>query len=214
MPNYPITGTKVVSPYPVQLTPGERRLIFALQRNFTPENILADCYFPRPERRIEQVKVVSDADLVQIDCLALSPYGLFVFESKDYGGWVYGRGNQRSWTQVLNFGREKHQFYNPVLQNQAHIDALLPILPTNFPVYSMIVFGRDATLKAIADLPTGCIVCTQDAIRSSLAKLQNQEAHSEAEVIEVHQLLEQARINPTHITRAQHITEVGPHKTT
>jgi hypothetical protein len=43
---------------------------------------------------------------------------------KDYSGWIFGKGNQTKWTQVLAYGREKYCFYNPIMQNNGHISAL------------------------------------------------------------------------------------------
>lgn len=72
---YKITGTKITSPYPVKLTPAETHLVYSLQKLFDPENILIDCYFPKPDSKPndQRIKnhVVSDAELLQIDCLAV-----------------------------------------------------------------------------------------------------------------------------------------------
>lgn len=196
-----IQGTKVVARYPVQLTPGERRLIFALQRYFAPEYILPDAYFPREDGR----RVVTEADLVQIDVVALDQSGVYVFESKDYGGWIYGHGERRMWTQVLNFGREKHQFYSPVLQNATHVVALKSMVG-KMPVCSVVVFGREATLKVVDDLPEGCAVCTQANLGATLKEWQAAKTH--VEMAGVWQNLLAGQVNPTGIVRAQHVGEV------
>lgn len=44
----------------------------------------------------------------QIDHLLLSPFGVFVIETKNYKGWIFGSERQKQWTQkiykkVLNF---------------------------------------------------------------------------------------------------------------
>lgn len=52
MVGYKIRGTKVVSPYPTNLTPGEVRLVFSLEKVFLPERIFADCYFPKVDARL------------------------------------------------------------------------------------------------------------------------------------------------------------------
>lgn len=58
----------------------------------------------------------------QIDHVVLSPYGIFVIETKNYKGWIYGGENAQYWTQNI-YGR-KYQLYNPILQNNAHVIAL------------------------------------------------------------------------------------------
>ncbi len=95
---YKISGTEVTSPYPVELTPAETRLVFSLQKIFNPENIIVDGYFPKPDSKpnANHIKnyVVSDAELLQIDCLTIDERGIFVFESKGHLGWIYGHGDR------------------------------------------------------------------------------------------------------------------------
>lgn len=46
----------------------------------------------------------------QIDELVLSEYGLFVIETKNYKGWIFGNEKAENWTQVIY--KEKHTFRN------------------------------------------------------------------------------------------------------
>jgi len=196
---YTIPGTKITSPYPVKLTPAETRLAFSLQKLFMPENILVDIYFPSPHRA---------TNLLQIDCLAINQQGIFIFESKDYGGWIYGNAKQRYWTQTLNFGRAKHQFYNPVFQNSSHITAIRDLIPSQFPIYSIIVFGHETTLKTISHLPDYCYVCTQPQMTKVIASLKSPFLLQAHEITSLRQTFEKSRIYPDHILRRDHNTEI------
>lgn len=163
---YKVRGTKVVSPYPVSLTPAEYRLVFSLQKYFAPEMIWADYYLPKTRTSELHSRNVAEAgltraDLLQIDCIAVNQKGVFVFESKDYVGWIYGHGDRVHWTQVSAYGQNKHQFYNPIRQNMGHVKAVRELCGEDMPIYSVIVFGREATLKVLTDVPEGCIICTQ-----------------------------------------------------
>ncbi len=87
----------------------------------------------------------------QIDVALATKVGIIVFEVKDYSGWIFGGDNQYNWTQVLAYGKEKHRFYNPILQNQRHIENLKTKL-TDFqkiPFHSVVVFYGDCTFKNI-----------------------------------------------------------------
>jgi len=196
---YKIPGTKITSPYPVQLTPAETRLAFSLQKLFTPKNILVDIYFPSTRRA---------TNLLQIDCLALNQQGIFVFESKDYSGWIYGNAKQRYWTQVLNFGREKHPFYNPIFQNSSHLNAIRDLVPKQFTIYSVIVFGQNSTLKVISHLPERCFVCTQPQLTQLISGIKSSFLLQESEITSLRQTLEKSRIYPDHILRRDHNTEI------
>lgn len=85
----------------------------------------------------------------QIDHVIVSIYGIFVVETKNYQGWIYGNEIDRQWTQVIY--KKRQQFYNPIKQNQGHIKALKDMLPEykNIPFISIINFSPKATLKEI-----------------------------------------------------------------
>lgn len=194
-----IRGTKVTSPYPVHLTPAETRLVFSLQRIFAPENILVDSYFPTS---------TNSTNYIQIDVLAINEKGIFVFESKGHGGWIFGNGKQRYWMQILNFGRVKHQFYNPIKQNSAHLRAIADLFPPEVSVYSVVVFSSDATLRKISDVPDNCFVCTHPEVRPLITRLKPPRLLQPADVIKYRDDLLKARIHPDTITRTEHISEI------
>jgi hypothetical protein len=54
----------------------------------------------------------------QIDHIVVSRYGVFVIETKNKDGWIYGKFDDDYWTQV--FYRKKFKFQNPLHQNYLH----------------------------------------------------------------------------------------------
>ena len=64
---------------------------------------------------------VSDNKTCQIDHILVCTRGIFVIETKNYAGRIYGDDSQREWTQVLNYGKVKNKFYSPVKQNNTHV---------------------------------------------------------------------------------------------
>lgn len=83
----------------------------------------------------------------QIDHLVISVYGIFVIETKNYKGWIFGNECSEYWTQNI-YGR-KYRLYNPVLQNAGHVRALRHILNGYEPLYILpiVTFSRDANIK-------------------------------------------------------------------
>jgi hypothetical protein len=55
----------------------------------------------------------------QIDHIVISPYGIFVIETKNYKGWIHGSEDSEYWTQT--FYKYKTKFRNPIKQNWGHI---------------------------------------------------------------------------------------------
>lgn len=89
----------------------------------------------------------------ELDVVLLHESGIYVLESKNYSGWIFGTESQQYWTQTLPAGRgrsQKRQFYNPIWQNKGHLKWLQSYLgdPT-LPFYSYIVFSDRCILKKI-----------------------------------------------------------------
>jgi hypothetical protein len=83
----------------------------------------------------------------QIDHVVISPYGIFVIETKNYQGWIFGQEKSQYWTQTIY--KRKERFFNPILQNNGHIKALKELLSeyTDVPYHNIVVFGGRAKLK-------------------------------------------------------------------
>lgn len=90
----------------------------------------------------------------QIDLVVATKVGIVVFEIKEYSGWIFGTENQRNWTQVLAYGKRKYKFYNPISQNQKHIDDLKKLNHFDeITFFSIIVFFGNCKFKNFIDLP-------------------------------------------------------------
>lgn len=118
-------GEYLVSEYLKRLG-GDRRFLFNI-------------YLPR-----------DNGETTEIDVLLIHETGLYVFESKNYSGWIYGSEYQRQWTQTLKNGIKNH-FFNPIMQNELHIKWLKNLLSDmpNIPYFSYIVFSDRCVLKNI-----------------------------------------------------------------
>ena len=112
---------------------------------------LWDLYIPKP-----------DGGYAQIDVLMIHETGIYVIECKNYTGWIFGSENNLYWYQTLYSGKSgvhKESFYNPILQNKSHINAVSDYL--NFHkeyINSCIVFGREAVLKAVPEDDQYCFI--------------------------------------------------------
>lgn len=108
----------------------------------------------------------------EIDVLMIHEKGIFVFESKNYSGWIFGDAEQLNWVQSLQNG-QKNKFYNPIRQNRTHIKALAEYL--NLPAFSFIsyiVFSERCTLKKVpADTENVVIVRRPDMLKKLRAML-------------------------------------------
>lgn len=84
----------------------------------------------------------------QIDHILISPYGVFVIETKNYDGWIFGGARQKQWTQQLY--KKRFQFQNPLHQNYKHVkvlEVLLADLLEAQHLYSLVVFTPRSEFK-------------------------------------------------------------------
>lgn len=88
-------------------------------------------------------------ETTQIDHLFISQFGIFVIETKNYKGWIFGNEKDKYWTQSIYQHKEK--MFNPIWQNKGHIKALKEVLEEfgELPFISIIAFSPRATLKNI-----------------------------------------------------------------
>ncbi len=89
--------------------------------------------------------------LSEIDILFIHEKGMYVIESKNYSGWIFGSADGTKWTQCLN-RNTKNTFYNPLMQNKTHINAIKQFLrDEKVIVKSYIVFSDRCEFKKIPE---------------------------------------------------------------
>ena len=113
-------------------------------------------------------------ETTEIDLLLICSKGLFVFESKNFSGWIFGNEAQKDWTQTLPKGwgeSHKERFYNPIMQNAAHIKHLEPFVGKNTPMWSVIVFSDECTLKNVTVRSSNVSVINCHDVASVVSKI-------------------------------------------
>ncbi len=94
-----------------------------------------------------------ESGTTQIDHILLSPYGIFVIETKNYKGWIFGTERQKQWTQKIY--KQSFKFQNPIQQNYKHMKVLEKILADILDkefIHTVIVFMPEAVFKT--DMPS------------------------------------------------------------
>ena len=143
----------------------------------------------------------------QIDELVLSEYGLFVIETKNYKGWIFGNEKAENWTQVIY--KEKHTFINPIKQNWSHIYALKSLLSDypNIKYHPIVVFSGNATLKSIeSSIP----VIYSNKLNSTIRKLSFEKCLSIDELNKIQTILESSELKERN-ARKEHIKNIKQH---
>jgi hypothetical protein len=118
---------------------GEYLTFNILERVNGNKKILTNVYVPK-----------ETGGTTEIDVVMIHEKGIYVIESKNYSGWIYGDEKNKNWTQTFKSGR-KEKFYNPIWQNQTHIRHLMKLLNMENPntFKSIIAFSERCELKKV-----------------------------------------------------------------
>ena len=122
------------------------------------------CQLPKEYSVLNDVVLKTEKGTTQIDHVVVSPYGVFVIETKNYSGTIYGDDNQRQWTQLIitdvRYRRKwyktytyvtKNRFYNPVKQSLSHLYEIKKNLSEwhQLKIVPIVVFTGSADLSNV-----------------------------------------------------------------
>lgn len=149
---------------------------------------------------------LSDGSTTQIDHILVSKYGVFIIETKNMKGWIFGGEHQKEWTQQ-NF-KQKHKFQNPLHQNHRHIKALEEVLELPFSKFiSVVVFAGECTFKT--SMPQNVF---RGASYSKYITSFRQERLTHIQVRETISKLEYKRLNQSFKTDHAHVNNLKERK--
>lgn len=118
----------------------------------------------------QNIYVPTDSGTTELDVVMADQSGIYVFESKAYGGKIYGAPENMNWSQYL--GGKKYTFYNPVKQNENHCRYLSKALQIpRSCLMSFIVFENRSDLsKVLQPVGDSFIVCNRNHLLQALKK--------------------------------------------
>ena len=73
-------------------------------------------------RSIHNLTLPTPDGTTQVDHVIVSRFGVFVIETKNLTGWIFGDERSRQWTQVIY--QNRYRFFNPLRQNYKHVKAV------------------------------------------------------------------------------------------
>lgn len=113
---------------------------------------------PGYQKVLRNIYVPYNGKTSEIGVLMIHEKGIFMFESKNYSGWIFGGLENTQWTQCLP-NKQKSRFYNPIMQNKTHIKALVQFLNIDMSeVISYVIFSQRCELKDVPNSSTSCII--------------------------------------------------------
>jgi hypothetical protein len=151
---------------------------------------------------IKNVTLPTDDGSTQIDHIVVSVYGVFVIETKNMKGWIFGGERQRTWTQKLF--KESYKFQNPLFQNFKHTQTLKTLLQlSDEQIHSVVAFTGESTFKT--PMPENV---TQGSGYIRYIKSKTKLVLPESGVQNIIAKIEQERLTPSFKTDRQHIKQL------
>lgn len=151
---------------------------------------------------IKNVTLPTEDGTTQIDHIIVSVYGVFVVETKNMKGWIFGSANQKSWTQKIY--RHSNKFQNPLHQNYKHTETLANLLELNdAQIFSVVVFVGDSTFKT--EMPEN-VTYGRGYIR--YIKTKTTPVLNPPQVEEIVQKIQSGRLSPSFKTDRAHVAHV------
>lgn len=153
-------------------------------------------------RRISNITLSVDDSTTQIDHVVVSPFGVFVIETKNMSGWIFGGEKDAQWTQT--FRRKKHRFQNPLHQNAKHVRVLAEQFDIEErAIHSVVVFVGEAEFKTRMPPNVRQHTGVVRYIQSFTAKVLSDE-----EVNRIVRQIGEQRLPENYDTHAQHVRNV------
>lgn len=148
---------------------------------------------------VHNVTLETTDGTTQIDHIFISKYGIFVVETKNYAGWIFGGENQSTWTQKIY--KTTNKFQNPLRQNYKHLKALEAALNIPFEhLRSVIVFVGGSTFKT--DMPAN-VTYAGGFIRH--IKSFTQVVFNDAQIRQLVNIVQTQRLKPSLKTNREHV---------
>lgn len=166
-------------------------------------NVLAKLMLDKNDYHIiKNITLPIENGTTQIDHIIVSCYGVFVVETKNIKGWIFGDSQDKMWTQKIFRSSEK--FQNPLHQNYKHVKTLQQLLNLkDDQIHSMIVFVGDSKFKT--PMPENV---THGVGYINYIKSKTRRVLSSAEVTEIIGKIETGRLRPSYKTHQEHVEHV------
>lgn len=149
--------------------------------------------------RIHNVMLPTPDGTTQIDHIFVSRFGIFVVETKNMKGWIFGGTDQAQWTQQIF--KRSFKFQNPLRQNYKHVKALesaLDVPPET--IHSVVVFAGDSTFKSA--MPPNV---TTGAGYVTYIKSFQEQVLGESEIQRVVSQIRSGQLEPSRQTHREHV---------
>lgn len=138
----------------------------------------------------------------EIDHILFLKSGVYVIETKDSAGDIYGKIDDNKWHQVLGNNNIINELYNPIKQNDSHVKKVCYYLKEYDYVYSCVIFTKanikNVNIEGVYTIESFCKLIKDN---SNYKFLTNQE------IERYYHLINKFKTNPK-VTKKEHVKKI------
>lgn len=178
-------------------------------------NELLKCVKPN-DRLLNNYMFQGETISVQVDHIVINGNGVFVIETKNYSGKIYGSNSSENWTQIIRTKRryyrrnhshtktyiDKYAIRNPIKQNAGHIYQLSKILPEGIKFHNIVVLVQGN----IADVSAENVI-SPNGLNFVLNPKKGNRVLNSSQINEIYEILCSKSIGDK-VSNKQHVREI------
>jgi hypothetical protein len=161
---------------------------------------------PQYSKILTNLYIPTEYGTTEIDLVYITTSSVYVIESKNYNGKIYGSSKSKEWSTYIR-GR-KYKFYNPIWQNNNHIKYLQEVLP-DIKLNSLIVFSERCQFNKM--YANKDLVLKRNDLKARILKDKENEVLSNNEIDELYIKLKQYA-NKSKEEKQDHIDRLNKNK--
>ena len=148
---------------------------------------------------INDVTIPAKDSTTQIDHIIVSKFGVFVVETKNMKGRIFGGERQKTWTQSIY--KKKTKFQNPLHQNYGHVKNLERLLDLQSDqLHSVVVFTGESEFKT--KMPENVV---RPRGYAEFVKSKTEQVFNDTEVQSIINQIESRRFEKSFKTNREHV---------
>ena len=152
---------------------------------------------------LSDIMIKGQNGTTQIDHILIGKKGVFVIETKDYSGLIYGDEYSKYWTQVIN--RTTNEFYSPIRQNYGHVKSLERCIERKDIFISLVVFTNKSKLK---EVNTETPVIQINKLKRFIKRYKTDIKLSKKEIDDIYNSIRKSNIDSNRV-RKKHVKRVN-----
>lgn len=160
---------------------------------------------PLNAKILNNVKLNVNGKTHQIDHVYITSKNIYVIETKNYNGTLYGKPGEYYWTNYYSH-KQKYKIENPIIQNYNHLKIIEFILNKPLlPIRNIVIFTGNANIEHIKTTQTKTLIEFEDILNQEMKCISLDFLNISINTQTIYNLI---KSNQSSFTKKQHILNI------